>query len=334
MRRFLCVLLLVPAVALAQVRETITVARVVLDVRVTKQDGTPLRDLTRDDFTVTIDGKRAEIESLEWIEDGESGRLYRQEQPETAEQGERANRPAGRMLVVFIQTDFAREETRVRGQMNFLQYTESLLSELTPADRVAVFSFDSHLKFRLDFSNDHAAIAEAMRNALRIDHPGPPPVVPNPSLAAHLDRAAMKRAASSEKALAIVGDALRHIEGPKSMLLMGWGLGVLSAGYVRMKPEYREAKRALDRSRTSIFALDTSYADYHSLEVGLQIAAKETGGFYAKTHLFPQMAIDHLHRVLEGHYEIAVRLPEQAKSRAIGVKVKRRGVTVLAPTSY
>ncbi|HEY0141756.1 MAG TPA: VWA domain-containing protein [Thermoanaerobaculia bacterium] len=327
MRQLLCALLL-PVVASAQLQETITVARVVLDVRVTKYDGTPVRDLTRDDFTVAIDGKPAEIEAVEWIEDGESGRLFRQQQPE------HANRPAGRMLVVFIQTDFAREESRLRGQMNFLQYTESLLSELTPDDRVAVFSFDSHLKFRLDFSNDHQAIADAMRQALRIDHPAPPPAVPNPSLAAHLDRTAMKRAASSEKALAIVGDALRHIEGPKSMLLMGWGLGVLSAGIVRMKPEYHEARRALDRSRTSIFALDTSHADYHSLEAGLQIAAKETGGFYAKTHLFPRMAVDRLHRVLEGHYELAVRLPERAKTRAISVKVKRRGLEVMSPTMY
>jgi hypothetical protein len=238
------------------------------------------------------------------------------------------------MLVVFIQTDFAREETRIRGQMNFLQYTGSLLSELTPADRVAVVSFDSHLKFRLDFSNDHTAIAEAIRAALRIDHPAPPPIVPNPSLAAHLDRKAMKRAASSEKALALIGNALRHIEGPKSLLLMGWGLGVLSNGFVRMPPEYREARLALDRSRTSIFALDTSHADYHSLEVGLQIAAKDTGGFYAKTHLFPQMAVDRLHRVLEGHYEITLRLPENAKSREIRVRTKRRGLEVMAPRMY
>lgn len=331
MRHLLCALLL-PVVASAQVQETITVARVVLDVRVAHPDGTLVRGLGPEDFTVEIDGKRAEIESLEWIDDGETevGRLVRGEEQEAID----SNRPAGRMLVAFIQTDFARHETRVRGQMNFLQYTEELLSELTPADRVAVFSFDSHLKFRLDFSNDREAITRAIHAALRIDHPGPPPAVPNPSLAAHLDRAAMKRAATSEKGLAIVGNALAHIEGPKSLLLMGWGLGVLSNGYVRMTPEYREAKVALDRSRTSIFALDTSHADYHSLEVGLQIAAKETGGFYAKTHIFPQIAVDRLHRVLEGHYEISVRLPENAKSRTVNVKVKRRGVEVMAPTMY
>jgi VWFA-related protein len=328
MRRLLC-LLLFPAVAMAQVRETITVARILLDVRVTTGNGEPVRGLTREDFLVEVDGVRAEIESLEWIDDSAAAAALR-----ASEHADDANQPEGRLFVVFIQTDFARNEVRIRGQMDFLRYAEKLVDELYPEDRVAVFSFDSHLKFRLDFTSDKAAVAAAMRAALRTDQPEPPPIVPNPAMASRLDREAMRKVASSEAALTLVGDALRPIPGPKSLLLMGWGLGELSNGMVRMKPEYTIARRALDASRTSIFALDTTHADSHSLEVGLQQAAKETGGFYAKTHLFPQIAVDRLRRVLEGHYELEVRRPGNAKARTVSVRVKRRGVEVLAPTTY
>jgi VWFA-related protein len=325
MRRLLC-LLLFPVLAMAQVRESITVARIVLDVRVTNRDGDPVRGLTSDDFTVEVDGKRAEIESLEWVDDSVGAAALRHEEDVTV--------PEGRLFVVLVQTDFARNNVRLTGQMNFLGYAEKLVAGLHPEDRVAVFSYDSHLKFRLDFTSDKAAVGAAMRAALLTDEPAPPPLVPNPALASRMDRAAMRKVASSEKALTLIGDALRPIPGPKSLLLLGWGLGELSNGMVRMKPEYLIARRALDASRTSIFALDTTNADYHSLEVGLEQAAHDTGGFSAKTHLFPQIAVDRLHRVLEGHYELEVRRPEAAKARTFSVRVKRRGVEVLAPTTY
>lgn len=309
-------------------------ARIVLDVRVTAFNGEPVRGLTAEDFTLEVDGKRATIESLEWIEDTPGSlAIQRELADETPAEAETAP-PEGRLFVVFVQTDFARNTVRVRGQMHFLGYAEKLMNGLNPEDRVAVFSFDSHLKFRLDFTSDKAAVAAAIRGAMLTDQPAPPPIVHNPALASRLDREAMRKAASSERALTLVADALRPIPGPKSMFLLGWGLGELSNGMVRMTPEYTSAKRALDGSRTSVFALDTTDADYHSLEVGLQQAAKDTGGFYAKTHIFPQIAVDRLHRVLQGHYEIEVRRPDKTRSRSISVRVKRRGVDVLAPTTY
>src|ERR1051326_4165946 len=66
----------------------------------------------------------------------------------------------GRRLVVLYQTDFARNDARVRGQMKLLQMDE-WLDWIEPEDRVAVLSFDSHLKFRLDFTNNKHDIANA-----------------------------------------------------------------------------------------------------------------------------------------------------------------------------
>ena len=333
------------AVLSAQLSETITVSRVVVDARVTRLHGEPITDLTAEDFVVTIAGKRAVVESAEWVDDVEpvgGWRLAVGGVPPAADsssdsrQPPTANRQPGRLLVLFVQTDFGRDSWRTTGQMRFLQYADELLDTLTPEDRVAVFSFDSHLKFRLDFSSDRDAIRDALRQTIFIDRPPPPPIVPSPSLAARLDRDAMRRAAQSEKGILLIANALRSIPGPKTILLLGWGLGQLSpGGGVSMKRDWAAARAALDAARVSLFALDTTDADYHDLEVGLIAAAEQTGGFYAKTHIFPQGVIDRLERTLSGHYELTLRATGELQpgTKNLTVRVKRRGATVLAPSS-
>lgn len=332
------------AVLSAQLQETITVSRVVVDARVTEIAGEPIADLTAEDFEVRIGGKRAVVESAEWVDDVEpvggwplafDGSTTAAEAPPESRQSPTANRQPGRLIVIFVQTDFARDSWRVHGQLKFLQYAEDLLETFGGEDRVAVFSFDSHLKFRLDFSGDRDAILEAMRGAIYLDTPPEPPIVPSPSLASRLDREDMRRAAHSETGLLVVANALRTISGPKTILLLGWGLGERTMGGVSMKRQWEPARRALDAARASIFALDTTYADYHDLEIGLGAAAKQTGGFYAKTHIFPRIAIERLQRTLSGHYELTLRAVDDLEpgTKSLDVRVKRRGATVLAPTT-
>ena len=331
----LCAVLAAP-----QMQETITVSRVVVDARVTEFGGEPITDLTAEDFEVKIGGKRAVVESVEWIDDVEgiksSSRQVVEEHTPDLPLVDSSTRRLGRLFVLFVQTDFARNSARVHGHMKFMQYADSLLDTLTPDDRAAVFSFDSHLKFRLDFSSDREAIRQALLDSLFIDHPQPPPIVPSPSLGANLDREEMRRAAHSETGLLIVANALRPIPGPKSILLLGWGLGERKmGGGVMMKRQWKPTRYALDAARASIFALDTTYATYHDLEIGLIAAAEQTGGFYAKTHEFPQIAIERLQRTLTGHYELTLRTIEDLKpgTQPLTVRVKRRGATILAPTS-
>jgi VWFA-related protein len=222
------------APALAQFEETITVARVLVDVRVTDDRGNPVTGLTPDDFIVKIGDAPARVESATFID--ESLAAYSDDMA-----GEMAAAPAdatepidpqapqsltkGRLFIVFVQTDFARNQSRVAGQMHFNRYAGHFIESLLPDDRVAVFSFDSHLKFRLDFTSDKEIVADAIRRALLIDEPPPPPIVHTPALASRLDRDAMKRVTSSESALLLVGNALMPIDGPKNLILMGWGLG-------------------------------------------------------------------------------------------------------------
>ena len=328
----LAVAVLLAAPAAAQLREDLTVERVLVDVRVSIDD-LLVRDLVPEDFEVRIGRKRAVVESATYVEDTP-------DEPAPGRPAEPAAEgmpvfPEGRLVVVFVQTDFARHASRMEGQMKFLQYAEQLLEPFGPRDRLAVFSFDSHLKFRLDFTSDKERVAEAMMETLRIDFPEAPPAVAEPSLARRLDRERMRRATSSETALRILGEAMSDIPGQKTLLLLGWGLGQRrgKAG-VGMRPEWPSTRRALETARVSIIALDTTYADSHDLEAGLKVAAAETGGLYAKTHIFPEIAIQQVRGMVAGHYELELRTPagRRAGAHDLDVRVVRKGATVYAPS--
>ena len=335
--RAIVFLMLVAVSANGQVHEQITVERILVDARVTDDRGNPILGLKPADFVAKVDGKPATVESVEWI-------------PETAAQREIAGiddtaaatpdtpvmPPKGRLFIYFIQTDFARNTARLAGQMSFLHYTDEMIDSLEHSDRVCVFSFDSHLKFRLDFTDDKRQIHDAVEQALMTDEPPPPPVVPNPSVARRLDRDEMKKAASSEEALILVANAVRNIEGPKSILLFGWGLGMRSGNAVVMHHKYPIARYALETSRVTVFAIDTTEADYHDLEFGLKQAAADTGGMYTRAFRFPQIAVDMVEKVLAGHYELEVRKPALSERgyHTIETDVKRRGAMVYARSSY
>jgi hypothetical protein len=238
-------------------------------------------------------------------------------------------------LIFLYQTDFARNDARVRGQMKLLQM-DDWLDWIEPEDRVAVLSFDSHLKFRLDFTNNKHDIANAMEQALYISDPPWPQRVPLPSLGSRLKAEELARAGSPERALIEISNALMNIAGPKSLILFGWGLGRFSREGVHMAPNYGIARQALEMARVSVFSIDFTEADSHSLAAGLEKVAGDTGGFYASTHNFPHLAAKRLQRTLSGHYELEVRKPP-TKSRgthAIEVEVTRRDAYVMARSTY
>ena len=106
------------------------------------------------------------------------------------------------------------------------------------------------------------------------------------------------------------------------MIYAGWGLGEYFAGTVTMTPDYDDARDALARARVTVFVLDVTQADYHSLEVGLETIAEDTGGTYEKTFRQPLQMTKRLAHTLEGYYEIGFtgagdrRRPRQGRRRA------------------
>ena len=118
------------------------------------------------------------------------------------------------------------------------------------------------------------------------------------------------------------------------MIYAGWGLGNYFAGTVTQTFDYDEARESLARAHVTVFVLDVTQADYHSLEVGLQTIAEDTGGTYEKTFRQPLQMTKRLAGTLEGYYEIGFTVPAAIAGRGkVDVDlVGRRGEILQRPT--
>jgi hypothetical protein len=102
-----------------------------------------------------------------------------------------------------------------------------------------------------------------------------------------------------------------------------------------MESDYAPAQRALAEARAAVFCLDVTDADYHSLEVGLQRVAEDTGGFYAKTHVHPAASMARLAGALAGYYVLTFERPAGRRgSHRVAVRLVGRKGTVLSRTGY
>jgi VWFA-related protein len=335
-------ILAVPLVAIAALgvaaqegrfEERVDVSRVLIDLRVVDRKGDPLPQLEAGDFRVLVDGTPVSLESVRWIS-GTTAYVEGRPPGQAAIAGAPVA-PPGRLLVFLLQKDIG-VSWRINGLMRMKGEALKLLDGLEPEDRVAVFSFDTRLKLWLDFTNDHDRLRKVIDHSVLLENeprehqPGSPV-----SLIPHYDRHAARLAASPEAGLLVIARALGPLPGAKSLAFLGWGMGRLEGGVVRMAAQYDEARRALTAARVVVFSLDVAEADYHSLEVGLQQVAEDTGGFYTRTHLFPSLAISKLESALAGYYTIAFEKPllPPGKHRVKVELVGRKG-TVLTTGSY
>ena len=215
--------------------------------------------------------------------------------------------PPGRLIVFLFQKDF--EPSRMVGLMRMLIEAREFLDTFTPADRVAVVSFDYHLKVWIDFTGDLDRVRRIFEHGILFERPGPVAESAGPSLVARLDPARAKKAYSMEQALLQIADALEPLPGTKSLVLVGHGWGRWVGSNVFFDKEYGPAVEAFQAGRVTVFSLDTTDADQHTLEVGLESVAEQTGGFFARTNLFSRRALTELAGALAGHYVLFVEKP-------------------------
>ena len=85
------------------------------------------------------------------------------------------------------------------------------------------------------------------------------------------------------------------------------------------------------RSRTSVFSLDVTDANYtRRWKAGLRLVSEQTGGFYARTHIFPDLAMRQLSGAIAGYYVLFVERPDSPRtSHEIEVDLTRRKGHVL-----
>lgn len=284
--------------------DSVDVALRTLVVRALDPSGDPIPDLGAADF-VLYSGRGRERQELpvvaaDWVSAAGAG-----ESPRPA--GGRSGggvEPAGRLVLLFVQAD--PQAIRLRGQLKQLPFARELIESLPAGDRLAVVSFDSHLKLRQDFTRDRDAVYQALEQAVRFGGRPSGRRPDGPALGDHWDPRAAMAVATVERGLEMTAKALVALPGEKAVIWLGWGLGRLDRNVVRHRPGHAEAVAALAAARASVFVLDITDAAYHDLEMGLRAIAEETGGTYAKTSTFAGQVTRRLARTLSGHYELSV----------------------------
>ena len=323
--------------------ERVDVARVIIDVRVIDDDGRPIRGLEPDDFEVRIDDEPVRVESAFWVGDdaeddagdgtAASGPVASREIAGFLEPADR-----GQLIVFVVQKSLV--HSRALGLLRLLMHSDRLLARVAPADRVAVVSFDSHLKIWLDFTDDLDRVETVLAEEIMF---GRPPVLEprdGPSLLATLSQEEGRRTWEIQEALRQLGDALEPLPGAKSVVLIGYGFGdlrvVLGMVGSTLDDRYREARAALEAARASVFALDVTQADYHTYEHGLQMVAEDTGGFFVRTYLRPpRRVIDRVVNAVVGRYVLFTERPDvEPGEYPIEVDVADVDGTVLARSTY
>jgi VWFA-related protein len=331
---------MLPAAADAQVRveERVTVQRVLVDVRVTDRRGQPITNLSTVDFSVDLDGRRARVEWSQWIGADPPPGL-----PEAAEVAASpgVQPQPGRLIIFLFQKDLM--PTRVEGMIRMMRDAARYVERMGPQDRAAVAVYEYRLRVWQDFTSDRDRLRRVLGGGILHD---PPSIerTGDVSLSEKLDAKEAEKAYSPELALLALGNALNRIEGAKSLVLFGYGFGELRvpfgdvrASYAVQNEDYDRAQRALVSSRTTVFALDITQANHHSLETGLMAIADETGGFYASTFELPQVAMNRLDAALSGYYVLSVEKDTKGVAgtqHEIRVRVRTKGATVLARQYY
>lgn len=304
-------------------QEQISVELTTLVVRVIDDAGRPIEELRPTDFVVHQKQRQIPVLAVEWIERS-SGALQ-----QGVIDGDAKPRLAPRLILLWVQTDL--HAIRISGLLHIQPFVRHFLDSLEDEDLVAVASFDSRLKLWRDFGRDRAAQAEAVEEAVRF---GKEPLLRRggePSLAAHMDFRAARSAATAEAALAVTAAALRALPGEKILVYLGWGLGRRGSHGFSMKGDYRTAQRALNEARTSVFVLDITNADYHTLEIGLRTVAADTGGTYEKTNRYSQQAVDKLIRAISGYYLLTLdRAGLSVSASDLEIRISGRNARVLA----
>ena len=319
--------------------ERVDVARVIIDVRVVDDDGRPIRGLEPGDFEVRIDDEPVRVESALWV----AGDDVNADPPDVPiESMEVAGlldpRDRGQLIVFVVQKSLV--HSRALGLLRLLMHSDRLLARVAAADRVAVLSFDSHLKIWLDFTDDLDRARTVLADEIMF---GRPPVLEpedEPSLLATLSQDEGRRTWEIQGALQRLGEALEPLPGAKSVVLIGYGFGdlrvVLGMVGSSLDDRYVEARQALEAARASVFTLDVAQADYHTFEHGLQMVAEDTGGFYVRTYQRPpRRAVDRVANAMAGRYVLFTERPEvEPGEYPIEVGVGDLDGTVLARSTY
>jgi VWFA-related protein len=265
--------------------EELDVNVVLVDAIVTDRRGNQILGLGPDDFIITEDGVRQEIESVDYYT---NRRLVTSPEEKAKFDVQRVREM--RYFILFF--DKPPGATQVEGFNQELWRAingakEFVKADLFPEDYVAVLGHDARLEIYTDFTNDRAKILGALDEARRFSSgtlDAPP--ANGPSILAHLDPdRVMRRTGQMYDALAVLGTALQQIQGRKVMMLFTPGIpGRSGSGLPLEDRYYKPMVEALNAANTSVYGLNLlPMAQYHSAEQNVHRLTGDTGGTYYRT---------------------------------------------------
>jgi VWFA-related protein len=326
----------------AAVVERVEVGRVLIDVRVVDGTGRPVEDLGPTDFDVAIDGRPARVDRAHWL-----GRVPAA--GVSAAAGPASAAVPGRLIVFVVQqttnANVARHQRDLTALGRALRLTDQILADASPSDRIAVVSFDRHLKVWTDFTSDGDLVRRILQSQLLVGSPPDVIVSRDVSLMAGAFRRNAESTYTVEESLRLLGEALQPLAGSKTVVWLGYGFGrpdALKRSLVEaaslpgmLEAGYTDALKSLTSARATVLSVDATEAHRHALDVGLQSLAEDTGGVFARAYPFPDVAMKMVANALEGYYTLSVERPAASPgSHRVRVRVLRDSLRAYAPGSY
>ena len=277
-----------------EVRETITVREVQLDVLVTDGKGDPVLGLGPSDFVIEEDGEPREITSVTFY--GGLPELRAEGGPQSIE------RRTDRYFILLFHDQAQAAPSLMAAQLDAGRWAKRWLEEgLEPNDQVAVLGYDVRLKVYEDFTRDPSRLATAIDNASIgrkepdrwREEPAPVATVDSPSLLVNMPsgKTLAKQTRKLEQALELIGEAAEGIVGRKNLVLFSIGYGDIDPTFGFYTPDpryYPDMEQALNTGNVAVYAVDllgTARSDPGSRRENdsLSTIASDTGGHYYST---------------------------------------------------
>jgi VWFA-related protein len=331
-----------------------------LDVHVVSDDGTPVTDLTEDDFAVQVNGKASPIRTLQFLD------LTAEERPsiETRYRDVSTNTGSmrGRLTVIVIDENSLPEDSRP-----LMNGVAKYLKGLGPNDKTALVALPRPGLWK-DFTADTAELQALLLRASTRSHadvPGPLSTSNSglggdgTTVSRAMGDVAVDRGEQADLSLpasmtsstdpnrdiiyALEGLArrLKSVEGPKTLILVSTqlpeGIGL---------DDYHAFAETAAAARLTVYVVKphnfpgsassntTSLAQPFAAPGGLDFLAGNTGGIVLNGVGDADGVFTRIAKETSGEYVIGVEPPSgtsRNKPYSVTVKVRRSGVTVRSP---
>jgi VWFA-related protein len=305
-----------PPRSTTEVRETITVREVQLDVVVTDGRGDPVLGLGPSDFVVEEGGERREITSV----------IFYGGLPELrAEGAQGTERRTDRYFILLFHDQAQAAPSLMAAQLDAGRWTKRWLEEgLEPNDQVAVLGYDVRLKVYEDFTRDRGRVAAAIDQAA-VGRKEPDrwreeqarvATVDSPSLLVNLPtgKTLARQTRKLEQALELIGNAAEGIVGRKNLVLFSIGYGeVGDFGFYTPDPRYYpDMEQSLNTGNVAVYAVDLlgtarSEPGERRENDSLSSIASDTGGHYYSTFVNVATPLREVANDNIGYYLISYR---------------------------